>query len=99
MGIDDSSLATTGTSDPFILGQEAGAVATLGDPKSANGTTPDWDPHFLEDLHGIILISGDSHDTTDKKKKEIDAIFGSSIKEIIAIRGDVRPGTEAAHEQ
>ena len=99
MGIDDSSLATSGTTDPFIIGQEQDALTNLGDPKSADGKTPDWDPHFLQDIHGVILISGDSHGTTDKKKAEIDQIFGDSIKEIITIRGDVRPGAEDGHEQ
>ena len=99
MGIDDSSLATTGTTDPFITGQQQDALTNLGDPKSADGKTPAWDPHFLQDIHGVILISGDSHGTTDKKKAEIEAIFGSSIKEIITIRGDVRPGAEDGHEQ
>jgi hypothetical protein len=99
LGIDDSSLAFGGATDPFIIGQEQDALNTLGDPKSADGKTPDWDPHFLQDLHGVILISGDSHGTTDKKKAEIDHIFGSSIKTIITLRGDVRPGDEAGHEQ
>ena len=99
MGIDDSSLATTGVTDPFIIGQEQDALTNLGDPKSADGKTPDWDPHFLQDLHGVILISGDSHDTTDNEKKKIDQIFKSSIKEIYTIRGDVRPGAEDGHEQ
>jgi Dyp-type peroxidase family len=98
LGIDDSSLAAGGASDPFIIGQEQDALTNLGDPKSPDGKTPDWDPHFLQDLHGVILISGDSHGTTDKKKAEIDGIFGSSIKEIITIRGDVRPGAEDGHE-
>jgi len=95
LGIDDSSLATDGALDPFITGQEEDALKNLGDPTSADGKTPDWDPRFLQDLHGVILISGDSHGTTDKKKAEIDHIFRSSIKEIITIRGDVRPGAES----
>jgi hypothetical protein len=99
MGIDDSSLATTGTEDPFITGQEQDALNNLGDPKSADGKTPDWDQHFLQDIHGVILISGDSHGTTDKEKADIDKLFGPSIKEIITIRGDVRPGAEDGHEQ
>ena len=99
MGIDDSSLATTGANDPFIIGQEKDALTNLGDPKSADGKTPAWDSHFLKDIHGVILISGDSHGTTDKKKAEIEGIFGSSIKNIITIRGDVRPGDQDGHEQ
>ena len=99
MGIDDSSLATTGTTDPFIIGQKQDALTNLGDPKSADGMTPDWDPRFLKDIHGLILISGDSHGTITLKKAEIDLIFRSSIKEIITIRGDVRPGAADGHEQ
>ena len=99
MGIDDTSLATTGTTDPFITGQQQDALKNLGDPKSADGKTPAWDPHFLKDIHGLILITGDSHGTTVKEKAEVDEIFGSSISEIITIRGDVRPGAEDGHEQ
>ena len=99
MGIDDSSLATSGPNDPFIIGQKQDALTNLGDPKSADGKNPDWDKRFLQDLHGVILISGDSHGTTDKKKAEINLIFGTSIKEIITIRGVVRPGAEDGHEQ
>jgi len=95
LGIDDSSVAAA--TDPFIIGQEADSLS-LGDPRASNGTGPDWDSHFLQPLHGLILISGDCHSSTDKKKAEIDQIFGSSIKEIITIRGDVRPGAEDGHE-
>ena len=81
-----------------MIGQEKDAVTNLGDPKKSDGN-PDWDQHFLQDLHGLILISGESHSTIEKKKAEIDLIFGASIKEIITIRGDVRPGAESGHEQ
>lgn len=104
MGIDDSSLAVLGPTDPFIVGQEKDAINNLGDPRQSNGTTPDWDPAFLKDIHGVILISGESHSTIEKKKAEIDLIFGvkspsASISEIIVLRGDVRPGAESGHEQ
>ena len=104
MGIDDSSLAAGGATDPFLVGQEQDAINNLGDPRQSDGTTPAWDEHFLQDLHGLILIAGDSHATIEKKKAEIELIFRvntptASVKEIIAIRGDVRPGKEAGHEQ
>jgi len=95
LGIDDSSVAPS--TDPFIVGQEADSI-NLGDPRAAGETTPDWAPAFLQSLHGVILISGDSHGTTDKKKAEIDLIFGPSIKEVTTLRGDVRPGAEDGHE-
>ena len=105
MGIDDKSLDTNSAvpnskqPDPFIGGQQQDALTNLGDPTSADGKTPAWDPHFLQDIHGVILISGDSHKTTDEDKDKIEKIFKSSIKEIITIRGDVRPGAEDGHEQ
>ena len=81
------------------MGQKKDALENLGDPKLDDGKTLDWKPQFLEDLHGVILISGDCHDTTNEKKKEIDSIFGPSIKEIITLQGDVRPGILKNHEQ
>ncbi|KAF9476134.1 peroxidase TAP [Pholiota conissans] len=102
LGIDDSTLAPGGDQDPFKLGQRKDAITTLGDPVKLDNN-PDWDPEFLQDIHGLILISGESHASIEKKKLEVDAIFGvntphASIKEIATIRGDVRPGDEAAHE-
>ena len=99
MGIDDTGLAVNGATDPFVVGQKQDAIDNLGDPRKSDGKTPDWDEHFLQDLHGVILISGDSHPTIDKKKAEVQLIFGNSIKEVITIRGDVRPGAESGHEQ
>jgi len=103
LGIDDSSLAFLGAADPFIIGQKQDAINNLGDPRQSNGTTPDWDPAFLQDIHGVILISGESHSTIEKKKAEIDRIFrvdtpSAAIKVIITLRGDVRPGAESGHE-
>ncbi|KAF8151771.1 peroxidase TAP [Crassisporium funariophilum] len=103
LGIDDSTLAVAGDTDPFKVGQKQDAIANLGDPKKSDGTTPDWDDSFLQDLHGVILISGESHATIEKKKLEVEAIFDvktpkASIKEVIAIRGDVRPGDQDGHE-
>jgi len=95
LGINDAPVAPA--TDPFVVGQEKDSI-NLGDPRSADGKTPDWDPAFLQPLHGVILISGDSHATTDKKKAEIDLIFRQSIKEVTTIRGDVRPGAEDGHE-
>lgn len=103
MKIDDSSLGS-GSSDPFIIGQLKDS-ASLNDPtiRTNSGTQPDWDPIFLQQLHGVILITGDSHNTIDKQKQQIDNIFGvggsnASMVEIASLQGDVRPGDEAGHE-
>ena len=95
---------TTGAVNPFELGQKVDAVTNLGDTQKLNGD-PDWDEAFLQgNMHGLIIISGDSHLSTDKVRLEIEAIFGvrtptASLKEVISIVGDVRPGAQAGHEQ
>jgi len=101
LGIDDSTLVA-GDSDPFKVGQKADAT-NLGDPKKADGN-PDWDPAFLQEIHGVILIAGNSHLNVNKKKLEIETLFGvntplASIKEVTSIIGDVRPGDQHGHEQ
>ena len=101
LGVDDTTLG--GDEDPFKLGQRKHAIDFLGDPQKADGN-PDWDSHFLQEIHGVILISGESHESIRKKKHEIEHIFGvhslhASIKEITTLQGDVRPGDLSAHEQ
>jgi len=101
LGIDDSTL----TNDPnYLTGQKKDSQA-LGDPGTTTGTTftPDWNPAFLQNIHGVILVSGDSHRTVDHKLHQIKGIFGvgsqdASIKEVISLVGDVRPGKESGHE-
>ncbi|KAF8907046.1 peroxidase TAP [Gymnopilus junonius] len=101
LGIDDSTLAPA-VDKAFKTGQQIDAVNNLGDPKKSDGS-PDWDSHFLQDIHGMFIISGDCHNSIKKKEHEIEQLFGvqtsqASIKKIVAIRGDVRPGAEAGHE-
>jgi len=101
LGVDDTTLG--GDEDPFKTGQKPDALKNLGDPQKADGSL-DWDSHFLQEIHGVILISGDSHESIRKKKHEIEHIFGvhsphASIKEIVNLQGDVRPGDQSAHEQ
>nr|7ANV_A Chain A, ancestral D-type dye decolorizing peroxidase [Geotrichum candidum] len=102
LGINDDNLGDTA----FKAGQLADAQ-NLGDPGTGNAGAkfvPDWDPAFKEkDIHGVILVAGDSHETVDKKLQEIEAIFGvggphASIHEVLTIQGDVRPGDEKGHE-
>ena len=103
MGIDDSSLTTDGTGDSFLVGQEKEAVPILADPKKSDGITPNWDESFLRNIHGVILITGESDETIRKKKDEIEQIFNSniskSINEIISIFGSRLEGDLSAHEQ
>lgn len=79
----------------------------LGDKgtTSASGTfSPDWDPEFKEDIHGLILITGDSHTTVNETLAKVEKIFSvkarnASIHEVTRKIGDVRPHKEAGHEQ
>jgi len=79
----------------------------LGDKgtTSASGTfNPDWDDEFKQDIHGLILVAGDSHATVNETLTKIEKIFGvkaqnASIHEVTRKIGDVRPKKEAGHEQ
>lgn len=98
LGIDDSNL--TNNDENFKSGQEADAEL-LGD--SATSGTLDWDPAFLQDIHGVILIAGESRPTVHDKLTQVERIFGigsshASIKKVKSIFGDVRPDELSAHE-
>ncbi|KNZ82347.1 Peroxidase 1 [Termitomyces sp. J132] len=103
LNIDDTTL--TSTEPSFKQGQQQTAQK-LGDKGAGNPFVPDWEPEFLQDIHAVILISGDSHTTVDEKLDEVKKNFGiggnqqnpASIKEVTTIRGDVRPGEESGHE-
>ena len=104
MGINDA------IGDPVF---EKGMLADapfLGDPgiKSASGVVdpnnPDWIPAFKQDIHGMILVTGDCDKTVHEKLAEIERIFhvgawDATIHEVLRIVGNVRPGAEKGHEQ
>ncbi|MCJ1393012.1 hypothetical protein MMC18_005884 [Xylographa bjoerkii] len=78
-------------------------AATLGDPGSTSPSGPDWIPAFKQHIHGMILVSGDSHKTVTEKLAEVKDIFSvgshdAIIHEVIHIVGRVRPGKEKGHE-
>ena len=102
MAVDDTTL--TGDLN-FQRGQKKDAEF-LGDKGTGTGPTfvPHWEPAFLQDIHGVILVSGDSHDSVNKELWKAKHAFGistfnASIKEVTSITGDVRPGKESGHEQ
>lgn len=90
----------------FFKGQRLDAGENLGDKGTGTGESfvPDWDEPFKQDLHGVIIVTGDCHATVDKTLHNIEHIFGvgsnaPSIVEITSVRGDARPGKLSAHEQ
>ncbi|KAH6917877.1 peroxidase TAP [Coprinopsis sp. MPI-PUGE-AT-0042] len=104
MGVDDSSLIA-GAADPFKIGQRTDAVANLGDNfvPSATGIIPEWDPAFLQPIHGVIIVAAETHDHAEEVLKGIEQIFRAdtpraSVAQVKRIRGDVREGKLRAHE-
>jgi Dyp-type peroxidase family len=92
--------------DPvFTAGQLADASNNfanngLGDPGVVTGsiTDPAWDPAFKLTIHGVILITGDSLVTLQARSTQLDIILVGSVKKLITVSGNVRPGAEAGHE-
>ena len=80
---------------------------SLGDPgtKPSGGTfSPNWDPAFKQEIHGLILVTGDKRATVDQKLADIKKIFlveapNATIKQAKLVYGDVRPGNQKGHEQ
>ena len=60
---------------------------------------PNWDSTFLQPLDGVILITGDSDASIEKRRSEIESVFAKSIKPVDRMKGKVRPGDEKGHEQ
>jgi hypothetical protein len=60
---------------------------------------PDWDDAFLQEIHGVGLITGDSRETVNGKLASVKDILSDTVKEIATIVGDVRPDEQAGNEQ
>ena len=79
---------------------------TLGDKGTDSGGKfdPDWNPAFKHGVHGVILITAESHNTMSETLRKIEKIFrvrahNATLHEVLRIVGDVRPGDEKGHEQ
>ena len=99
LGIDDSSIGDSA----FLKGMLADAP-NLGDHVRGTEKTPDWVPAFKHGVDGMILVSGESHQTVAEKLFEVERIFSvgspcATVHEAIRIVGNVRPGAEKGHEQ
>ncbi|KAL1597921.1 hypothetical protein SLS60_008409 [Paraconiothyrium brasiliense] len=94
--------------DPlFAAGQKADAfdLADKGTGDTKDGFKPDWDDAFLQEkqeIHGVILVAGDSFETVDGKLDEVKGLLStdgtSSIAQVATLAGDVRPGEFKGHE-
>jgi len=92
--------------DPiFSAGQLADASASfknngIADPGVVTGTTTDpaWEPAFKQQIHGCILVTGESKLTISERLLELETILIGTFKTVIQVEGNVRPGAEAGHE-
>jgi hypothetical protein len=83
-------------------------ASNLGDPGSPSFSgvfvPSTWITEFKQEIHGLILITGDCHATVDGRLADIEKIFlageeNATIHEVLTLVGDVRPGDQSAHEQ
>ncbi|MBV9772263.1 MAG: hypothetical protein JOZ32_22010 [Bryobacterales bacterium] len=86
--------------DSFAAGaiQRAGQ---LGDQLDGDGRLAGWKPEFTTeplDIHGLILVTGKSQESVEKRASEILADIGSSIVVRYAETGLVRPTPNRGHE-
>ena len=63
-----------------------------------------WDPKFKQDIHGVILVTGDSVNHVKETLEKVKGIFSvghpeATIIEVIELDGQTRPGNEDGHEQ
>jgi len=58
-----------------------------------------WEPAFKEDIHGLIIITGDCQARVGAKLKEVEEILGCTIHTVKVIDGKVRPEEQDGHEQ
>ena len=77
----------------------------MGDPRDpSKSSDPNWIPEFKEKIDLLIMVTGDSFEGIAGRVEGIERIFGitteqSSVKQIIALDGNVRPGIHKGHEQ
>ncbi|KAF2232962.1 Dyp-type peroxidase [Viridothelium virens] len=63
-----------------------------------NDQPNNWLPEFRQDVHGLIVVTGDSQGTINARLLEIQTIFKNTIHEVKRADGHVRPGEEDGHE-
>ena len=69
-----------------------------GSTDSTGKFTPNWIAPFLGTIDGLIFSAGDSQASVDEGISKAEHIFGTSIKQVLLVKGNVRPGPEKGHE-
>lgn len=88
----------------FLRGQLADAKS-LGDAGDGRGDawSPDWDPEYKANIHGIFLITAYNEPTALDFIKRLEVAFTyaprrSCIKKIVSLHGHPRPGDQAIND-
>jgi hypothetical protein len=88
----------------FARGQKADSY-DLGDPRDpSQSAEPNWIPEFKEQLDFVILITGETSHRLTERLQRVETILGintdkASVRQIIALEGNVRPEPHKGHEQ
>ncbi|KAK7688866.1 hypothetical protein QCA50_007555 [Cerrena zonata] len=64
---------------------------------------PNWLPAFKNEVHGVLVVAGDSEATIESTLGDIQRILGTgtdhaTIKEVHRVTGNVRPPPQKGHE-
>jgi hypothetical protein len=73
----------------------------FGDPQASNGK-PAWDPRFLQQIDGLIFMTGDTEDRVRETFARVKNQFAKTVREVASLGGQVRglPGNpNRGHEQ
>ena len=105
LGITDTLDGDPANPGPFTRGQMANAE-TLGDngrkqptKDDPNHYEPAWRPEFKQNVHGVVLITGDTWERVEARSDFIERAFNiddpndASIVEVLRIRGQVSLST------
>ena len=89
----------------FTEGQlkDAQNLGDAGIPGVDGKFMPNWINAFKSQLHGVILISGDSVQTVTATQAVVLGIFNVgarvTLHRVISLKGAVRPGDQSGREQ
>jgi hypothetical protein len=76
----------------------------LADAGDLGDDLSDWDAHFKQEIHGVIIVTANSKLVLERTIGQIKRIFqvgqkDAAIEEVTRLSGHTRPGPEDGHEQ
>lgn len=92
--------------DAAFTGGQLADASDLGDAGANDANkkfVPNWINAFKNQIHGVVIISGDCDLTVTATQAVVLGIFNIgariTLHEILTLKGVVRPGDEKGHEQ